>query len=127
MTVALPRIHQDWSALIGFVLLASPLAFLTIAVQEHYLGITLFMPFMDWMSSPTMNLISPIVFLGGLTAALALNIYALLGIHVRKEGGTFVSTIAMTPRTWNLAVVLLSGLVLTIMLGYAIVENIGHA
>jgi hypothetical protein len=33
----------------------------------------------------------------------------------------------MTPRTWNLAVILLSGLVLTIMLAYAIIENIGHA
>ena len=127
MTVTLPRIHQDWSALIGYVLLASPLAFLTIAVQEHYLGITLFMPFMDWISSPTMNLISPIVFLGGLTAALALNIYALFSIHIRKKGGTFVSTIAVTPKTWNLAVVLLGALMLTILLAYAIVENIGHA
>jgi hypothetical protein len=93
MTVTLPRIHQDWSAIIGFVLLASPLVFLTAPLHEPYLGMSLLSPFMNWMSSPTMNLISPIVFLGGLATALALNIYALLGIHIRKEGETFINTI----------------------------------
>ena len=127
MNVTLPRVHEHWSATIGFVLLASPFAFLTIAVYEHYLGITTLSPFMDWMSSPSMNLILPLVFLGGLTVALALNTYALLGVRIRKEGGTLMSMIALIPRTWNVVVVLLSGSVLTILLGYAIVENIGHA
>lgn len=127
MAVTLPRVRQDWSAIIGFVLLASPLAFLTIVVHEHYLGFAMLSPFMNWMSSPSMDLISPIVFLGGLTGALTLTAYAVLGIDVRKDGETFVSTIALTPRTWNVIIVLVSGFVLTVMLGYSIVENIGHA
>ncbi len=127
MTVSFPRVHQDWSAIIGLALLALPLAFLSVAIQEHYLGITLFSPFMDWMSSPRMNLISPIVFLGGLVLALVLNVYALLAVQLRKKNRTLVGTIALTPHTWNIIVILISGAVLTVLLGYAIVENIGHA
>jgi hypothetical protein len=127
MAVKLPQIRQDWSAIIGFALMASPLAFLTLVLHEHYLGLTVLSPIMNWFASSELSIITAIVFLGGLTVAFALNTYALLGIRIRKDGTTFVSTISLTPRTWNVVVVLISGSALTIMMSYAIVENIGHA
>ena len=82
---------------------------------------------MDWVSSPTMNLVSPIVFLGSLTVALFLNLYAILHIHIHKTGKTFVGTIALSPRMSNAAVALVSASILAVLLGYAVVENIGHS
>ena len=82
---------------------------------------------MDWISSPTMNLVSPIVFLGSLTVALFLNLYALLHIHIHKAGKTFVGTIAFSPRMSNAAVALVSASILAVLLGYAVIENIGHS
>ncbi len=127
MEIAFPGVHRSASAIIGFALLSAPLAFLTTAVIEHYAGVSILSPFTDWISSPTMNLVSPIVLLGSLTVALFLNLYALIQIHIHKTGKTFVGMIVFSPGISNMAVALVSASILAVLLGYAVVENIGHS
>lgn len=128
MELAFSRDHRSVSAIIGFALLSAPLAAFAVAVLEHYATASILSPFIDWISSPTTNLVSPTVFLGSLTAAFALNIYALLHIRIHKADKTFVGTIASSPRMSNVvAAALVSASTLTVPLRYAAVENTSHS
>lgn len=127
MELAFSRDHRSASAIIGFALLPAPLAAFAVAVLEHYAAASILSPFIDWISSPTTNLVSPTVFLGSLTAAFALNIYALLHIRIHKAGKTFAGTIASSPRMSNVAAALVSASTLTVPLRYAAVENTSHS
>ena len=126
MELAFSRDHRSSSAIIGFALLSAPLAAFAVAVLEHYAAASILSPFMDWISSPTTNLVSPTVFLGSLTAAFALNIYALLHIRIHKAGKTFVGTIASSHRMSNVAA-LVSASTLTVPPRYAAIENTSHS
>lgn len=127
MELAFSRDHRSASAIIGFALLSAPLAAIAVAVLEHYAAASILSPFIDWISSPTTNLVSPTVFLGSLTAAFALNIYALLHIRIHKAGKTFVGTIASSPRMSNVVAALVSASTLTVPPRYAAVENTSHS
>ena len=127
MELAFSRDHRSVSTIIGFALLSAPLAAFAVAVLEHYAAASILSPFMDWISIPTTNLVSPTVFLGSLTAAFALNIYALLHIRIHKAGKTFVGTIASSPRMSNVAAALVSASTLTVPPRYAAVENTSHS
>jgi hypothetical protein len=69
------------------------------------------------------NLVSPVVFLGGLSLALALNVYAVARFDVDREHGTIVGTVRITPGLWNIAVAVVSILLLVTLVGYAFLEN----
>ena len=71
----------------------------------------------------TFNLISPMVFLGGLLLALALNAYALLQLDVGKEDGVVVGTVKLRIKFLNLAVAAGSTLLLVTLVGYVFLEN----
>lgn len=71
------------------------------------------------------NLVSPVLFLGGLTVAVASNLFAVARVRLRREPGSLmVGTLTLYPRTWNLAVLTLAGMLLIAILGYAILENL---
>ncbi len=70
------------------------------------------------------NLISPLVFLGGLVLALALNAYAVLRLNVSKEDGAIVSTVRLRIKFPNIAVAVVSFLLLFVLVGYAFLENV---
>ena len=70
------------------------------------------------------NLISPVVFLGGLGLALALNAYAVLGLNVGREDGAIVGTVRLEVRFCNLAVAAMSLLLLVTLVGYFFAENL---
>ncbi len=63
------------------------------------------------------------MFLGGLTLALALNVYAVLGLSVGKEDGAIVSTVRLRIKFPNIAVAVVSFLLLFVLVGYAFLEN----
>ncbi len=69
------------------------------------------------------NLVSPVVFLGGLLLALILNAYAVLRLNVGREDGAIVSTVRLETKFWNIAVVAVSLLLLATLVGYIFVEN----
>ena len=118
-------------AVVGFVLLLAPLYFVSASLLKYELGIGfLFDPLEAFLSVAgrrvVFNVISPFVFLGGLSLALALNIYAIARLNVSKEDGTIVSTVRIKLGLWNLAVAALSILLLATLLGYAFLENFTH-
>jgi len=117
---------------IGLVLLLVPLYFVSASLLKYGLGIGLLFDPLDraFSSDPeslhVFNLVSPVVFLGGLGLALALNAYAVLRLNVSKEDGTIVSTVRLRMKFLNLAVVAASSLLLFILVGYAFLENFTH-
>ena len=70
-------------AAVGFVFILAPLFFVTASVLNYGLGVgILFDPLETLLADPQrlhwFDLVSPVVFLGGLVLALALNAYAVL-------------------------------------------------
>ncbi|CAN5797150.1 hypothetical protein BH20ACT12_BH20ACT12_18640 [soil metagenome] len=115
-------------AVVGFVLLLAPLYFVSASLLKYGLGVGfLFDPLEAVLSvagrREVFNLISPVVFLGGLCLALALNVYAATWIDVSREDGTIVSSVRLGLRLSNLAVAVVSILLLATLLGYAFLEN----
>ena len=116
------------SAAIGFVLLLAPLYFVSASLLKYGLGVGfLFDPLEAALSvagrREAFNLVSPVVFLGGLGLALALNVHAVARFHVSREDGTIVNTVRVTPHLWNIAVAVASILLLATLLGYVFLEN----
>jgi hypothetical protein len=114
---------------IGFAALSAPLFFVVASLLKYWLGIGLLFDPLDkaLMSDPErlhiFNLVSPVVFLGGLVLALGLNMYAVLRFNVSRENGTIVSTVRVEAKFWNMAVALLSLTLLGMLVGYFFLEN----
>jgi len=72
------------------------------------------------------NLVSPVAFLGELCLAAALNVYAVARFDISREDGMIVSTIRVTPGLWNIAVAVVSILLVATLTGYALLENLTH-
>ena len=115
-------------AVVGLVLLLAPLYFVSASLLKYGLGIGfLFDPLEAFLSVAgrrnVFNVVSPIVFLGGLSLALALNIYAVARLNISWEDGTIVSTVRIKLGLWNIAVAAVSVLLLVTLVGYAFLEN----
>jgi hypothetical protein len=115
-------------AAIGFVLLLAPLYFVSASLLKYELGVGfLFDPLEAALSvagrREVFNLVSPVVFLGGLSLALSPNVYAVARFDVDREDGTIVGTVRVTPGLWNIAVAVVSVLLLVTLVGYALLEN----
>ncbi|HKZ22557.1 MAG TPA: hypothetical protein VJ165_05070 [candidate division Zixibacteria bacterium] len=119
------------TALIGLVLLTPAAFFISLALSKYLIGIDYFFDVFDsFIASPVhperfqiFNTISPIVFLGSSFLALILNILAVTGLRFKKESSNLVTTLLIKGNFWNLTIVLVSFLVLTILVGYIIGEN----
>ena len=112
----------------GLILLLAPLFFVTASLLKYELGIGfLFDPLEAVLSEPgrryVFNLVSPVVFLGGVILALVLNAYAVLRLDVGREEGAFVGTVRLEVRLWNIVVVAVSLLLLVTLVGYFFAEN----
>lgn len=127
ITVA-PRLSPCRVAVWSLALLAPAALFLIAVILKEGLGIGfLFAPVEALMSDPhrfqVFNLVSPVVFLGGIAGALLVNALAIARLDMRWEQKRLVSTLTIEPRTPNLALILTGGLMLTTFLAYAFVEN----
>jgi hypothetical protein len=116
-------------AAVGFVFMLAPLFFVTAVILKYGLGTgILFDPLEVLLADPEMlhwfNLVSPVVFLGGLVLALALNAYAVLRFSVGREGDAVVSTIRLKRTLANIAVAAISFSLLVTLVGYVVLENL---
>jgi hypothetical protein len=122
------EVNERRLAWAGLALLSAPLFFVAASLLKYELGIgSLFDPLEVFLSDPQrlriFNLVSPVVFLGGLSLALALNAYAVLQLNVGREDGAVVGTVRLEARFWNIAVMAVSLLLLVPLLGYFFAEN----
>ena len=77
---------------------------------------------MDRWALRVFNLVSPVVFLGGLGLALVLNSYAVLRFNLSREDGTIVGTVRVETKLANISVVVVSSL----LLGYFFLETFAY-
>jgi hypothetical protein len=111
----------------GFAFLFAPLYFVSASLLKNELGIGLLFDPLDkaLMSDPEnlriFNLVSPLVFLGGLGVALLLNAYAVL--RLGRENSSIVGTVRLEARFWNIAVMAVSLMLLVTLVGYFFAEN----
>jgi hypothetical protein len=122
------EVNERRLAWAGLALLSAPLFFVAASLLKYELGIgSLFDPLEVFLSDPQrlriFNLVSPVVFLGGLSLALALNAYAVLQLNVGREDGAVVGTVRLEARFWNIAVMAVRLLLLVTLLGYFFAEN----
>ncbi len=115
----------------GFVLLLAPLYFVSASLLKYGLGVGfLFDPLEFFLSEPgrryVFNLISPVVFLGGLVLALALNGYSIVRFGVGRENGAVVGTMRLEMKPANVVVAVVSLLLLGTLVGYVFVENFAY-
>lgn len=113
---------------LGFLLILPALLFVTAAVLKYGLGWGyLFDALGVFYSDPSrrllFNLISPILFLGGLFLAMLLNAYPVLHFGMHREEGRIAGTFALQLRLWNLAILLIGFALLAILISYALTEN----
>jgi hypothetical protein len=112
------------ATLLGLVLLAPAVLFLIVVLIEEGFGFRSFSAFMaEPQQRQIFNLISPIVFLGGLAAALLLNALAIAELDLRWQDSRLVTTLAIQPRTPNVALIVATALLLALFVGYALAEN----
>ena len=113
----------------GFAFLFAPLYFVTASLLKYGLGIGFLFDPLDkaLMSDPenlrVFNLVSPLVFLGGLGVALLLNAHAVLRLSLSREDGSIVGTARLEARFWNIAMTAVSLLLLVTLVGYFFAEN----
>jgi hypothetical protein len=72
------------------------------------------------------NIISPIVFVGGLVIGVMVNLYPQIEMQFRRDQGRLVATITAEAKPVNLAVVILGCLLLATLFGYVALENLAH-
>jgi hypothetical protein len=131
----LPRVRglKSDAVLAGSGLLLSAPALLFVAASLLKYGLDIDQPFnlLDGvLADPerfrAFNLISPIVFLGGLLAAVLLNLYPQIDLHVQRTNKKLVATISAEAKPVNLAIVALCCLVGATLVGYVALENLAR-
>lgn len=113
---------------LGMALLLAPLYFVFASLLKYGLGVgVLFDPMEAFLSvaqrREVFNLVSPLLFLGGLGLAVALNVYPVLRLNVGREDGMILGTIRIEIKPVNIAVVVVSSMLMSTLLGYAVLEN----
>jgi len=106
---ALPRSSNDVSAVVGVLLLVVPTYFVTMSAQRY--------------DAPGLKFFgSPILILGTLAIAFAINARSIASVKLEPEKPP-VLKIALSLRIWNLAEITLALLLLGVLFTYAFVEN----
>ena len=132
MLVPMPGITHTRLAIIGLSLTLAPLYFVAANVMKYEVGVPILSGPLEYLyADPRIfhwfNIFSPILFLGGLFLAILCNLLPIVRFNVRREADRIVSTITFKSHLLNLAVIGLSGLLLSILISYVLVENIAHS
>lgn len=124
---------KQWQKLMtaaGTLLFIFPGGFLSVGVFKYSLDVEWYPdPFALIQSSffaSIWDLASPFLLLGSLVLAIFLNLFPFLDIHLENKSSSLSSSIRYQGGTWNWAILLTALLVLGLMCGYVISENIAE-
>jgi hypothetical protein len=122
---------QALLAILGLGLSAPALFFITASLLKYDFGVS--QPFTlieNMLATPEQahlfNIISPIVFVGGLLMGVIVNLYPQLEMQLRRDQGRLVATITAEVKPINLVIVILGCLLLATLFGYVALENLAH-
>ncbi len=129
MKIQTHRLNYRKSFLLGIIIMLPAVYFLVANVLKYNFGISFMHDSLNILYSNEsvfriFNSISPFIFLGGLLAALAVNLLTMISINIESAKGTLRSSMALTPKLANMVIVIISLLAFTLMFGYAVVENL---
>jgi hypothetical protein len=115
-------------AAVSLLLVLAPLYFVSASLLKFGLGVGLLFDSLEAFFSVAQrryvfNLVSPVVFLGGLALALALDANAVFRIGVGTEGDKVVGAVRLKLRPRNMVVSTASTLLLVALVGYVLLEN----
>ena len=128
MFAAVNKYYFNKPALLGLILVLPTILFFGMTASHYLLGIDwLWTPFERAMANPQgkeiINVLPPVVFLGGTLAALVINISAMAGLKIQKVNQGLVSTLVIKGNLWNLAIIAVSFSLISLLLGYLVAEN----
>lgn len=112
---------------LGLILLAPAAVFLLANILNEF-GIGVFMRPLGALLSEAhrqriFNVVSPVLFLGGIAVALLLNFLAIARVDLHWEQTRLVSTLTVEPRALNVALLVAACLALATLMAYAFAEN----
>lgn len=115
----------------GTLLLILPATFLSVGVFKYSIDINWYPdPFAflqkNSLLAPIWDAASPFILLGSLVMAICLNLFPFLDVHLANKSSSLSSFIRYQGNSWNWAILLTALLVLGLMCGYAISENIAE-
>jgi hypothetical protein len=114
---------------VGFLLLIPVALFITASIFKYAVGIPLLYEGLGFLADPRQlpwyNRVSPILFLLGPLVAAAVNLAAVIKLDARREDDRVVATITFTPRRLNVVVAVISLVLLALLVGYLLAENLG--
>ena len=118
-------------AIIGLLLSAPALFFVFASLLKFSFGVEQPFNLLEGiLSHPNwfrlFNIISPLVFVGGLFAGVLLNLYPQIEMQLRRDQGKLVATITAEASPINLAIVILACLLLLTLFGYVALENLAN-
>jgi hypothetical protein len=116
---------------VGFLLLIPVALFITASIFKYAAGIPGLYEQLGFLADPSQlpwyHRLSPILFLLGPLAAAAVNLAAIIKLDARREDDRVVTTITFTPRRLNIVVAVISLVMLALLVGYLLAENLGSA
>ena len=121
-------LNTNRSLLIGLIVMMPAVYFVSANILKYGFGLSFLAEplevfYLDAEILKVFNLISPIIFLGGLSLAFLLNIIVMLSINISISSGKIHSTFSITPRIANLIIVFACMLFIGTLLVYAFGEN----
>ena len=122
-------LNTNRSLLIGIFVMLPAVYFVSANILKYGFGIPFLAEpleifYLNADALKVFNVISPIIFIGGLTLAFLLNFITMFSFNISMKGGRIHSSFSITPKLANLLVVITSTLYIGTILAYIIGENL---
>jgi hypothetical protein len=125
------RLRSLSGSALGLLLLLPVALFTSASLLKYAAGVPVLYDglgfFADPRQLPWYERASPFLFLGGPLAAAVLSLGAIVTLEIRRENDQVVTIVRLTPRVFNVAVAIMSLVLLAILAGYIVAENLGHS
>jgi hypothetical protein len=125
-----PHLRPLSGSALGLLLLIPVALFTAASLLKYAAGLPVLYDGLGFLADPSRlpwyQRASPFLFLGGPLGAAVLSLGAIIRLEVRREPDRVVTIVTLTPRLLNVAVAILSIVLLATLAGYIVAENLGH-
>jgi transcriptional regulator with XRE-family HTH domain len=127
-TFRMHRLTSRKITLLSIILMSPALFFITASIAKYNLGIDFLFEPWSWLFSykefmPVFNNVLPLLFSGGLTITVLINLNQMFSVSLYSDSGKLNGNLVFNPAIENGLILTMSLLALLILLGYAFVEN----